>query len=161
MCVYNCSLFISDTICFSKDAHRYNEIDVQIAQKFESILKINSRQDIYYQLIDAKNSVTSFSFKEMIFKDMKILEPFDNLKVITSSISGKLAKDLIFSEQREQVLNDLKEISNEQNFSLILIMGITSHNLDKIERDIAIFSLNDNLLKKVNLSNNKIILNRI
>lgn len=145
------SLLILDTICFSDEARRFNEVDIQIAEKLESILKDYSlsRNEVYNQLQDAKNSIATLTFKEILLKDMKLVNPFDNLKAITSSISGRLVGNLILSEQQDQILADLKEFSNEHNCSLVLIMGINRNNLNSIERDMAIYSSNDNLLKKV------------
>ena len=122
-----------------------------MAKRLEGVLSEYSisREDIYNQLTNAKNSVAGFTFKEMIFKDMKLIEPFNNFNVIVSSISGQLVSELIASEQHDQLLDDLKEISNENNYSIIVIMGITSQNLNNLKRDLAIFSSNDYLLKKV------------
>lgn len=145
------SLFL-DTICFSNEAHRFNEIDVQIVDRLEHILKDYSlvRKDVFNQLEEAKNSIDTLTFKEILQKDMKLINPFDNLKVITSSISGQLVCDLLLNnEKQEQILNDLKEFSNEHNYSLILIMAIKGNGLNSIQRDMAIYSSNDNLLKKV------------
>lgn len=108
-----------------------------------------SRQLTYQTLIEAKNSVAGFTFKEMLFKDLKLLEPYDGLRVATASISGQLVGDLLCGEQQEQRLVDLKAISVEHGYSLVLIMGITSQDLNSIKRDLAVYSLNDRLLRKV------------
>lgn len=93
--------------------------------------------------------MVGFTLKEMLFKDMKLLEPFDGLRVATASISGQLVCDLLCGEQQQQRLADLRAISVEQGYSLVLIMGITSQDLNSIKRDLALFSLNDRLLRKV------------
>ena len=122
-----------------------------MTERLESILERHSlsRQATFQSLIEAKNSVAGFTFKEMLFKDMKLLEPFDGLRVATASISGQLVGDLLCGEQQEQRLADLKAISGEQGYSLVLLMGITSQNLNSIKRDLAVYSLSDRLLQQV------------
>lgn len=138
-------------MCFSEDAQRFSALDVQITEKLEGLLEQQSlsRQLTYQALIEAKNSVAGFTFKEMLFKDQKLLEPFDGLRVCTASISGRLAGELLGGEQQAQRLAELKAISVDQGYSLVLIMGITSQDLNSIKRDLALFSLNDRLLQKV------------
>jgi len=142
---------ILDSICFSEEARRFNELDIEMAKQLESLLVdyyAHSRDEVFQQLLDAKNSISSLTFKEILLKDMKLVNAMgDNLKVITSSISGRLVGDLIRTNE-QQAINDLKEFSIEHNYSLILIMGIQM-NPNSIQRDLAIYSTNDHLLDKV------------
>lgn len=79
---------------------------------------------------------------------MKRLELFDNFEVIVPSISGELICDLVCGDKLNQSLNDLKEISNEKNYSLIVLMAIKQQP-NSIKRDLAVFSLNEHLLRRV------------
>ena len=55
---------------------RFNSKDIEIAEKLETYLGNDAptRQEVYQQLIYAKNNINCLTFEEILRKDLKIIE---------------------------------------------------------------------------------------
>ena len=141
-------MIFSDTVNFSESAQKFSERDKSVVKQLESIIEENSlsitRTEVYNQLIDAKNSTNNLSFEQMLLKDRKVVP---NTRIIISSISGKLVSDLGLEDKRQRLQEFASNASNR--FEAIVILGIDNTNTDRIRRDLAVFTTNENLLQTV------------
>lgn len=141
-------MFISDTICFLESAQRFNEIDIEAVKAVERYLQPMqiTRQNVYDQLIRAKNSIEAFTFQELIEKDLKVVPVRDGKQIAISSFSGVLVRDVL---NKPKFKNQLQSVQNQFNYVALVMMGIDNTRQDRIERDLVIYSNNALIAKKV------------
>ena len=127
---------------------RFNSKDIEIAEKLETYLGNDAptRQEVYQQLIYAKNNINCLTFEEILRKDLKIIEKPKG-KMAVASISGVLLSKL----KLEEKLKALESCSYINNYSAIVLLSIKNDVPSQIEREICVFSVNYNFLNLVRI----------
>ena len=141
-------MIFSDTVNFSESAQKFSERDKTVVKQLESIIEGNdlqiTRLEVYNQLIGAKNSTNNLSLEQLLLRDRKVVP---NTRIIISSISGKLVSDLGLEDKRQRLYDFASNANNR--FEAIVILGIDNTNIERIRRDLAVFTTNGNLLQTV------------
>jgi len=140
-------ILFSDTICFAEDAQKFTEEDKKVINDLETIIGPASvtRQEVYQQLITAKNSVAMLTFDELLEKDMKVARGGDKRSVAVSSLPGLLAQTFIVREDAE---TRLEHFRINGHYAALVILGI-ENSTSSVHRDIALYSPHAKLLNKV------------
>lgn len=127
---------------------RVKELDITVAEKLRKMYNFEENAKIVYEkLWKAHNDVSKLTPKQMLFKDLKVIEniPVPGLPM--------LASDFLTLENSHEAL---KDFAQEQNASLVLVIGLDATT--EVKRDVAIFfqkesnSLKNLLLEKFNNS---------
>ena len=105
-----------------------------------------TRQEVYQQLIYAKNNINCLTFEEILRKDLKMIEKPKG-KMAVASISGVLLSKL----KLEEKLKALESFSYINNYSAIVLLSIKNDIPSQIEREICVFSVNYNFLNQVRI----------
>lgn len=135
---------ILDTVNLNKEAKRVTEKDIGICQRLPSHMNLKpSNDDIFRELTAAKSNVSSLTSEQLLRKDVKVVEGQD-VTVAISSVPMSVKSYL----ERPDVYETLKLHCANQSYAAIVIMGITIME-DSVTRDIAVFSENGELKKKV------------
>lgn len=138
----------SDTICLSEEAKRFNEKDLEVIDRLEQIMgsDSNTRNEVYQQLINSKNSLPS-NFEDILMKDLKqARNGISHHKVAVPSISGFLAQDVL---KMGEVVQKLDEFQSNYQYKGIVILGIKNDDPNNVHRDLALFFTDPDILQMV------------
>lgn len=141
-------MLIPDTICLSEEAKRFNDKDLQVLDRLEQIMgsDSNTRREVYQQLINSKNSLPS-EFEDILMKDLKqASNGISHHKVAVPSISGFLAQEVL---NMGEVVHKLEEFQSNYHYKGIVILGIKNDDPNHVQRDLALFFSDPNILQMV------------
>ncbi|XP_068236710.1 exopolyphosphatase PRUNE1 isoform X2 [Palaemon carinicauda] len=135
---------ILDTVNLNKEAKRVTAKDIEVCQHLQSRMNFEpNNNDIFKELTAAKSDVSNLTSEELLRKDVKVVEGCD-LKIAIPSIPMSVKRYL----EQPGVSETLKHHCAKHDYAVIVIMGITITE-EKVSRDIAVYSVNDELKKKV------------
>lgn len=109
-----------------------------------------TRQEVYQQLVTAKNAISTLSVEDVLRKDLKCIDGPGLRPIAISSLAGQLAEDFI-STDGGRTSKDLSSFCSQSLFRAIVILGIRNQDPANIERDLAVYSSDVPLLQKVGL----------
>lgn len=133
---------------------KFTDEDKKVVAELEAII-IGSdsaarltREEVYQQLITAKNSVATLTFEELLEKDMKLAKGGANQTVAVSSLPGILAQTLV---AREQAVTRLEKFRAAGRYVALVVLGIDNNDNSQtsVRRDVAIYSPRSKLVEKV------------
>lgn len=104
-----------------------------------------TRNEVFQQLLHAKNYVSNMSLDQQLHKDLKVAEIAEIGKIAVASVSGSLTSSLKLNEK----LDSLRKLCSSNSYAALVVLGIDNKNAEKIERDIAIYSNVNNLTAQV------------
>ena len=159
----------SDTICFSESSQKFSQEDKVIASQLEHVMALDfmMRQEVYQQLINAKNKTLS-SLQDILDKDLKFAVNHESgERIAVSSVSGQLTRQALNLSSTSSTFHDSNN-DNNGNYSVpvetfaqledfrvssrslaVVLLGIVNNDPDNVERDIALFSADFNLIQRV------------
>ncbi|XP_055371497.1 exopolyphosphatase PRUNE1 [Condylostylus longicornis] len=132
---------VLDTVNFSKEADKARQLDLDVSEKIEKIFSITSehKQDIFESLVKARAAIDGLNAYQILFKDMKLV--LNQAKTFKIAIPGYpiLVQEYIKMDNAE---NYVKEFSESQNCSIIVLMGMKIVE-GSVERDLGIININN------------------
>lgn len=141
------STIILDTVNFSDSAARATAKDVEIClaleeelNKFDSALP--SRNELFESLVKARADISSLTSSQLLRKDLKILNSSKdkNVKIALPGFPLQVQQFIQKSDAEEAV----KELANEFNCSVILLMGMYVNPEDNsVHRDFGLININN------------------
>ncbi|CAH1957043.1 unnamed protein product [Acanthoscelides obtectus] len=141
-------VIVYDTVALLPENGRAKELDISIACKLERKYDFQEeRKTVYQRLWQAHNDVSHLTPKQMLNKDLKLIE--------TVPVPG-LPMLLIDYLKLENSYESIKTLSDELNAHLIVLIGMDASK--DVKRDLGIYfkptsvSLKDALLEKFNHS---------
>lgn len=145
--ISNQTLF-PDTICLSETAKRFNEKDREVLDRIEQIMDSDTttRREVYQQLMKSKNCLPS-NFEDLLMKDMKqASNGISHHKIAVSSISGFLVQDVFNSPDS---VSKLEDFQSQHQFKGIVVLGIKNDDPNLVQRDLAFFFPDPDILQMV------------
>ena len=140
-----------------------------IATQLEHVMGLDSmmRQEVYQQLISAKNKELS-CLEDVLDKDLKFaVNDESGQRIAVPSVSGRLVRETLgltpssSSSSSHSNYNDfyippetfaqLEDFRASSQSLAVVMLGIVNNDPDNIERDIALFSSDFNLIQRVRL----------
>lgn len=141
-----------------------------IANRLEHVMALDSmmRQEVYQQLINAKNK-TLTNLEDLLDKDLKFCANNETgERIALPSISGQLVTQALklSSSKATTTTTPIQDDSNSNSITsetfaqledfrvstqsvAVVMLGIVNNDPDNIERDIALFSPDYNLIQRV------------
>lgn len=144
--------FFADTICLSETAKRFNEKDRQVLERIEQIMDSDTttRHEVYQQLIKSKNSLPS-NFEDLLMKDMKeASNGISHHKIAVPSISGFLVQEVLNTSES---VSKLEDFQSQHQYKGIVILGIKNDDPNLVQRDLAFFFPDPDILQMVRKNN--------
>lgn len=112
----------------------------------------NTRREVYQQLISSKNSLPS-NLEDILMKDMKqTSNGISHHKVAVPSISGYLAQEVV---NAPEAVHKLEEFQSKHHYKGIVILGIKNDDPSRIQRDLALFFTDPDVLQMVRKSDHE------
>lgn len=138
-----------DTICLSEKAKRFTRRDVYLLRKLDSLLgsRKPNRDELYKQLVSAKNSTRELNFEKLMKRDLKVYKDKNGLRIGIASLFGMAAKEALGLAANI----DLDQFFCQNNYEAFIIMGLIADldQSDGISRDLVLISANEQLFGKL------------
>ncbi|XP_015783542.1 uncharacterized protein LOC107361272 isoform X2 [Tetranychus urticae] len=140
---------ILDTVCFSESAHRFSQLDINIAKRLKNVIgsEMLTDQEIYSQLITAIGKASSMlGLTDLLTKDLKIIDGIGGKKVALSSLCNIHLKETL---SKPDISAQLGQYCRANNCLGSILLAIRNENPNNVERDLAIYFSLEDLLRKV------------
>lgn len=138
-----------DTVCLSETAKRFTRRDVYLLRKLDALLgsRKPNRDELYKQLVSAKNSSNEFNFERLMKRDLKIYKDKNGCRVGIASLFGMAAKEALGLAANV----DLDQFFTQNNYEAFVIMGLIADldQSDGISRDMVLISANEQLFDEL------------
>ncbi|KAF2894315.1 hypothetical protein ILUMI_11863, partial [Ignelater luminosus] len=137
---------IFDTIAFSPEAGRVKELDILVSKKLSERFPLDHDvKSVFDELWSAHNDVSHLTPKQLLSKDLKIVEglPIPGLPM--------LVEDYL---KLQDVLQDMTEFCKEKCSSVMVIIGlhvVECEGVNQVHRDVAVFNCGTNNEDLVNI----------
>lgn len=136
-----------DTICLSEKAKRFTRRDVYLLRKLDALLgnRKPNREELYKQLVSAKNSTRELNFEKLMRRDLKIYKDKNGLRIGIASLFGMAAKEALGLAANI----NLDQFFCQNNYEAFIIMGLIAdlEQSDGISRDLVLISANEKLFE--------------
>lgn len=134
-----------DTICLSEKAKRFTRRDVYLLRKLDALLgsRKPNRDELYKQLVSAKNSNREMNFEKLMKRDLKVYKDRNGLRIGIASLFGMAAKEALGLAANI----DLDQFLRQNSYEAFIIMGLIADldQSDGISRDMVLISANEHL----------------
>lgn len=135
---------ILDTINYSIDADKVRELDFEMTDIIERVLKIEdiagTRQGIFTALVDARADVSSLNSLQILSKDLKIVSNKNStVKVAMSGLHVFEYPNMIDAAE------NIKIFAQQESVDVVMFMGMKPIN-DSVERHLAVIDIKNQIL---------------
>lgn len=138
-----------DTICLSEKAKRFTRRDVYLLKKLDTLMgsKRPSRDELYKQLVEVKNTTKELNFEKLMKRDLKVFKDVNGLRVGIASLFGMAAKEALGLAANI----NLDVFFQQHKYEAFIIMGLVTDvdHIDSISRDLVVISANENLFQEL------------
>lgn len=148
---------VLDTINFSKEAKKVQELDIEMAEFIEDILRIQNpmetRKKLFDELVEARADVSSLDSLQILSKDLKIIS--NASKSVKVAIPGVHVFEYPEMKNSEE---NLKIFAERENIDVVMLMGMKPIG-NSVQRMIAVINIKnqalyDDILKTVKTMKN-------